>query len=634
MTNVQANLEWFRSNSVPAEPPTDNARFAFENFPGAWYNPSTRNPIVAYDLNALFEKFEAINRYEEIEFLLDCFVTNRADEIDVCLFLSKYNRLDAIIKVIGLLKGNRMSEFYAVKDSLSWQGLELGIRYLNVIFRQATTINDLQLDASRLNAILSYSGNAGLSFTQQQDINRKYAESLVEVHKDEKMTLNKAQADLAKERSKHDEEVRFAKEKAETFTTTGVNPFSQGSVPEVDFFALEKDFIVVNHLVRVQYGDDLEVSRWDVATSRYVMLNSTKTLTDLANSYIYKKCGTRADFSASDVDKMVNRVKYATAPLLGEPAAPKVSNERQVFFSNGYYDLKARCFCPVDTTFYFHMFSMPFPYQESANEPVIFESILMRTFEGNELKVKLAYQIIGAIISHVTLKYVFVFQGVTHGGKSTLMECIRRLFYQDETKSVGSMREISDGKGFRTEKKVRLLCIDDAPNEKWNDNVVSYLKTRSKGMAEKGIASFKILLNTNYPITMKTADGRDESIDTRIIVLPFSKNMREDADYDSQFIRDYFENQYEEERPAIVKKALEAFAEVLKNNETFAAPFPLNEVVSVANNAPIAVSSAERDSLLFRIVNENFEFVDIDQFLAEPRMGMLAKHVYIFSFLY
>ena len=625
MTNVHETLKWFRSNSVPDEPPTNNARFAFENFPGGRDNP--QDPIIAYDLNVLFKKFEAINRYNEIEFLVDCFVTNRVDEVDVCLYLSRHNRLDTIIRVIGLLKENRMWEFYTFKDMLRY-GLDQAIRYLNIIFRQATTINDLHLDASRLNAILSYSGNAGLNFIQQQEINKKYADSVVDVHKDEQIALNKAKADLAKERSEHDEEIRFAKEKADTLTTTGFNPFSQGSVTEIDFFALEKDFIVVNHLVRVQYGDDLEVSRWDVATSRYVMLNSTKTLTDLATSYIYKKCGTRVDFSASDVDKMVNRVKYATAPLLGEPAAPKISNEMQVFFSNGYYDLKAQCFCPVDTTFYFHMFSMPFPYQESINEPVIFESILMRTFEGDKRKIKLAYQIIGAIISHVMLKYMFVFQGVTHGGKSTLMECIRRLFYQDETKSVGSMREISDGKGFRTEKKVRLLCIDDAPNEKWNDNVVSYLKTRSKGTSEKGLAPFKILLNTNYPITMKTADGRDESIDTRIIVLPFSKNMREDVDYDSQFIRDHFENQYEEERPAIVKKALEAFAEVLQNNETFAAQFPLNEVVSVANNAPMAVSSVERESLLFRIVNENFGFVDIDQFLAEPKMGMLAKHVY------
>ena len=45
---------------------------------------------------------------------------------------------------------------------------------------------------------------------QQQAINKKFADSVADVHKDEQMTLNKAKADLTKERSKHDEEVRFA----------------------------------------------------------------------------------------------------------------------------------------------------------------------------------------------------------------------------------------------------------------------------------------------------------------------------------------------------------------------------------------------------------------------------------------
>lgn len=623
---VQEKLERFRRDFVPDKPPTENGRLLFDIVPVERNNP--QNPIIAYDLNAVFKVFESLNKYEEIDFLLDGFVMGRVEEINIFLFLAKYGRLDAIIKVIGLLKSNRMREFYDFANRLCYPGLDSAILYLNTIFHQPTTLNELSANDSRLNQILSYTGTAGMSFDQQQDINKKAAESFIDIYKEEQQTLNKANIGLAEKRSTNDEEMRVAREKAEIVTTTGVNPFSQSDVAQIDFFNLEKDFIMEFHLVRVEHDGDPEVYRWDESAYKYVAFSTLNALEGYATSYVYKKCGPRADFSDTDVNKMVRRLRYETAPILGKPGAPKVSNEMQVFFPNGYYDLRAKCFCPMDTTRYFHLFCMPFPYQEQAGEPSIFESICLKIFEGDDLKLKLAYQIIGAIISHVNLKHVFVFQGEKHGGKTTLMKCIRMLFYSDETKSVGSMREISDGKGFRTEKKVRLLTVDDAPSEKWNDNVVSYLKTRSSGTSDESSAGFKILLNTNYPITMKTADGRDSSIDTRIIVLPFDKDLKEAGGSDPQSIKDYFENQYEEERPGIVKKALEAFDEVLQNNETFSPLFSLNAVVSGSNNVGIVVASEERENLLFRIVNENFDFVDSDQFLAEPKTGMLAKHVY------
>lgn len=627
MTDVQEKLRRFRENPLSARPPTPNEITALR-FPGELNNPIDQLSIFVYTLNGLIEKFEKLNRYEEIDFLLDAFNYNQKYEIGVCVFLSLSGRLDAVIKVIGLLKSNRMREFYEFGDRLRFYSLEDAIRYLNTIFHQPTTLNELSANVSRLNQILSYTGGAGLRLDQQQDVNKKVAESFIDIYKDEQQLLNKATIGLAEKRSTNDEEIRFAREKAEIVTTTGVNPFSPNEAAKIDFFNLEKDFIVTCHLVRVERDGDPEVYRWEENTYRYVAFSTLNALEGYATSYVYKKCGPRADFSDTDVDKMVRRLRYETAPILGKPGAPKVSNEMQVFFPNGYYDLRAKCFCPMDTTRYFHLFCMPFPYKEQADEPSVFESICLKIFEGDDQKLKLAYQIIGAIISHVNLKYVFVFQGEKHGGKTTLMKCIRGLFYSDEIKLVGSMREISDGKGFRTEKKVRLLTVDDAPNEKWNDNVVSYLKTRSSGASDESSARFKILLNTNYPITMKTADGRDSSIDTRIIVLPFIKDLKEAGDSDPQFIKDYFENQYEAERSGIVKKALEAFDEVLQNNETFSPQFLLNGAVSGSNNVGIVVAPEERENLLFRIVDENFDFVDNDQFLAEPKTGMLAKHVY------
>lgn len=225
MTDVQEKLRRFRENPLSARPPTPNEITALR-FPGELNNPIDQLSIFVYTLNGLIEKFEKLNRYEEIDFLLDAFNYNQKYEIGVCVFLSLSGRLDAVIKVIGLLKSNRMREFYEFGDRLRFYSLEDAIRYLNIIFHQPTTLNELSANVSRLNQILSYTGGAGLRLDQQQDVNKKVAESFIDIYKDEQQLLNKATIGLAEKRSTNDEEIRFAREKAEIVTTTGVNPFS------------------------------------------------------------------------------------------------------------------------------------------------------------------------------------------------------------------------------------------------------------------------------------------------------------------------------------------------------------------------------------------------------------------------
>ena len=83
---------------------------------------------------------------------------------------------------------------------------------------------------------------------------------------------------MAEKRSTNDEEIRFAREKAEIVTTTGVNPFSPNEAAKIDFFNLEKDFIVTCHLVRVERDGDPEVYRWEENTYRYVAFSTLNAL--------------------------------------------------------------------------------------------------------------------------------------------------------------------------------------------------------------------------------------------------------------------------------------------------------------------------------------------------------------------
>lgn len=68
--DVQEKLRRFRENPLSARPPTLNEITAL-GFPGELNNPIDQLSIFVYTLNGLIEKFEKLNRYEEIDFLLD-----------------------------------------------------------------------------------------------------------------------------------------------------------------------------------------------------------------------------------------------------------------------------------------------------------------------------------------------------------------------------------------------------------------------------------------------------------------------------------------------------------------------------------------------------------------------------------
>ena len=104
-----------------------------------------------------------------------------------------------------------------------------------------------------------------------------------------------------------------------------------------------------------------------------------------------------------------------------------------------------------------------------------------------------------------------------------MSECIIRLFNEDEVEFKGSINELDENRVSSFERRIKLMSIDDSPSDKWSSATISYLKTRSRGVSSKKAKMFKILLITNYAIGFKTENGRDESIENRIVILPFQK---------------------------------------------------------------------------------------------------------------
>lgn len=291
----------------------------------------------------------------------------------------------------------------------------------------------------------------------------------------------------------------------------------------------------------------------------------------------------------------------------------KQPREEQVFFWNGYYDLREGKFYKTNTTSYFHLFCLPYDYDDNVGEPAIFDTMLANMFNGDEKKIELSYQIIGAILSDVTrLKSLFVFKGVAHGGKSTLGDLIASFLSENTVESFPNMDSIETTKIKPYERNRKLLYIDDAPDKVWNSSTVSYLKSRSRGLSGANAVVFKILFCTNYAISCNTEEDK-KSLEARLVILPFDNDMKEfNKNHDTSIIQRMIRCHFELERQAIVKKALEQFKVVLDRGGEFTKlDDNLSNAIRVSSSPVIPRSAAKENTTRQTISDKNEAVCDL-----------------------
>ena len=328
-----------------------------------------------------------------------------------------------------------------------------------------------------------------------------------------------------------------------------------------------------------------KIYSWDDEKKRYAYFPTKISLTTALLNYAYEKYGKQIKPASNELDYVVNRMMASSVPLLKNAEFVQSSKPTQIFFQNGYFDLITRHFTIDDPKKHFHIFCLPYDWPSDDLSTLNFDELLDYIFDSDQTKKTLVYEIIGAFLSNLIVKHIFVFQGVSNGGKSTLAEIIMKLFNEDEIKYIGSINEINETKSKPYEGRIKLLYIDDAPNEKWNPQTVSYLKTRSRGIqsgANTRMPMFKILLCTNYPITFKTENGRDESMESRIVVVPFEKDLKAIQKKNAripEIITNFLNGQFDNERSHIVKKALTHFVNICGSLEGFSYKYQLNECV-------------------------------------------------------
>lgn len=501
---------------------------------------------------------------------------------------------------------------------------------------------------SRLMHINNYTGRCGVNNYQAQLINTEFAKSLIRRDEAVYTALAKAQIEYLKYKAKHDEDLRFEREKNKMNGMIGTvaNELKiSDEKNDIDYRELEKRFIENNNLVRLIRDSKPVIYYWDCEKKVYEIFETKITILTALNTFAYDEYGEDIEISTTKLESSVNRMLHKSVPLLEGNEKVKFGTAKQVFFRDGYYGLDDRGLYKINTKNYFHKFCLPYliaTYDFTLfNLKLDFDKIVGYIFDEDMTKIILLYQIIGAILSDVALKNVFVFQGVSNSGKSTLSHIIMNLLDDNDVKFIGSMNEINTTKCSPYEGRIKLLYVDDAPNEKWSDATVSYLKTRSRGIMKKGETLFKILLCTNYPIYYKTEDGRDESMDSRIVVLPFEKDLKSATINNGETMEfvDYMHSEkFEEEKVHIAVKSLYYFREVLNNNCEFVHRYPINScvvgskvnmnifndknddvIIDVTDYTIINTSKniSEKNSKLIEWLRENFEITENEYLMAE-----------------
>lgn len=360
--------------------------------------------------------------------------------------------------------------------------------------------------------------------------------------------------------------------------------------------------------------DDVILYTWDEDETIYFKITVQRLRLEIKDYFL---SGNTEDIPLTDskVAEYGDIIKHKLAPTI-DKSGLKIADGNQTFFRNGYYDVKEGNFIAGNTKGIFHTFCIPYDFDEKAPNPDKFEEITNRMFNGDEEKITLSRQMLGALISDVrSLKCIYVLQGVTNSGKTTFASIASKLLDKREVKKLNNVNEITGDALKNLAKSVKVVCIKDSGQEALKVNSVSYLKSYASGDIDEDDVYFTMLLQTNNPIYSDKAGNIEKALHDRFLVLPFDQNLAPtDDDNQVSIVDDFIENYFQKEKQGIVRKALEALHDVMKNGKKFVRRYPLNGCVGGivdSSNAPVAFPEPTRDKgqRLKEFIEANYELL-------------------------
>ena len=407
---------------------------------------------------------------------------------------------------------------------------------------------------------------AGLTNTMMQQANNQVLKGTIDIN----LSLAKSQT-LFKEKLRQNQILDLYKDSRKK--VVGLQQGDETAIAgSLDWKRLEDSFAVKYAItkIRVQGKVDWKYAFLERDDNRHIVVDSTY-LKDEYLAYIDEQIADSINFPQGLFNRSAQSLLHKIPRL--EKSNLILLQPQQVMMNNGFLDVQAWEFTPVypeQRHKFFTLFSLDIDFNPTIQNSDAFDALLWDSL-GSQEAVDLAYEQIGAILTPVTtIKKIFAFQGKSQGGKTRLSNIITQLMPADDTKILNSLSEISEDKSLDT--PVRLVYVKEVGKNKLSAKQIVKLKAFADGSNLREANSFKILLNTNYPIVTGDNSALEPALANRLSVLPFPKAM----DNINPAVASFEDVFFEREKPAIILKALLAFSNVLNNKNLFSSQFEPN----------------------------------------------------------
>ena len=322
---------------------------------------------------------------------------------------------------------------------------------------------------------------------------------------------------------------------------------------------------------------------------------------------------------SSDIVREIYNLITISPQITYEGLCP---DERYITFEDTILDLNTlHCVSHTPKIFDTSYIKVPFMAQENRDCPNFDCFVNQISGADPELTARI-WEMIGYLISNDAKgKCFFVMQGVPNSGKSLLGKFITSLFCEEATTSM-DVSSLGERFGLSALIGKKINSSLDLPNSIMNNVAVSYIKQLTGGDLMTADVKFinrvkfynscRLLFATNHAVRVS---DQDDAFFDRLVVLPFYFSVSKEQQ--NPHLLQLFEN----EKSAIVRKAVLAYTQLRSRNYAFSGSFSVNEVTKSYRGYSSAADVWNWPELVRKFVEQCCIYT-------EPEQGCLTQELY------